>query len=234
LDADEEADAELIGELTGCYATASRFQARISRMVSDQGRASQASGSLDISKGRAVGFSIHRKNFFLGRWIEHGGFWPDPKLRLFHRGYGRVDERSCTKRFKPAVELSALSAVLSSTILPHTLRLHRPHEPILVARCGDGRSQWTSQLQCHRHPPTAGTTFTYNYCFRLGFLDGREGCCCTSTMRLRLLEIRQGVGNSRVARRRSDRRVDRPSVAQDRVSACPGPRSPYHQRTEVA
>ena len=31
------------------------------------------------------GFWIPRKNFFLGRWIRHGGFYPDPKLRLTRR-----------------------------------------------------------------------------------------------------------------------------------------------------
>ena len=36
-------------------------------------------------------FRFHRRNYFLGRWIKHGGFWPDPKLRLFKRGSGRFD-----------------------------------------------------------------------------------------------------------------------------------------------
>ena len=36
-----------------------------------------------ILAGSALkGFWIPRKNFFLGRWIQHGGFYPDPKLRL--------------------------------------------------------------------------------------------------------------------------------------------------------
>src|SRR5690349_7349609 len=26
-----------------------------------------------------------RRNLFLGRWMKHGGFYPDPKLRLFRR-----------------------------------------------------------------------------------------------------------------------------------------------------
>ena len=30
-------------------------------------------------------FYIKRRNLFLGRWIKHGGFYPDPKLRLFRR-----------------------------------------------------------------------------------------------------------------------------------------------------
>ncbi len=38
------------------------------------------------------GFWIPRKNFFLGRWIRHGGFYPDPKLRLIRRGAGKFEE----------------------------------------------------------------------------------------------------------------------------------------------
>src|ERR1700731_3187746 len=38
----------------------------------------------------ASGYTLPRKNLFLGRWIRHGGFYPDPKLRLFRRGQGFV------------------------------------------------------------------------------------------------------------------------------------------------
>src|SRR6202012_4230493 len=31
----------------------------------------------------ADAFYLNRRNLFLGRWIKHGGFYPDPKLRLF-------------------------------------------------------------------------------------------------------------------------------------------------------
>ena len=95
LDADEEADAELIKELPGCYATGESIAKPESRERGLTGEgARKANGNFDIPQGPVVGFSIPRKNFFLGRWIKHGGFWPDPKLRLFRRGDGRVAERS--------------------------------------------------------------------------------------------------------------------------------------------
>lgn len=37
----------------------------------------------------AVGFSFPRKTWYLGRWILHGGWYPDRKLRLFRRSQGR-------------------------------------------------------------------------------------------------------------------------------------------------
>jgi glycosyltransferase involved in cell wall biosynthesis len=41
-----------------------------------------------------VGYAIPRRNVFWGRWIRHGGLYPDWQLRLFRRGRGRFVERS--------------------------------------------------------------------------------------------------------------------------------------------
>ena len=35
-------------------------------------------------------YTLPRRNFFLGRWMRHGGYYPDAKLRLFPRGQGDV------------------------------------------------------------------------------------------------------------------------------------------------
>jgi glycosyltransferase involved in cell wall biosynthesis len=41
-----------------------------------------------------VGYAMPRRNVFWGRWIRHGGLYPDWQLRLFRRGRGRFVERS--------------------------------------------------------------------------------------------------------------------------------------------
>ncbi|MFL6121871.1 glycosyltransferase family 2 protein [Actinophytocola sp.] len=74
LDADEEAGKELAAEI----------QKTLPALSSDP------SGQ----EPRVRGFLIPRKNYFLGRWIRHGGFYPDRKLRLFKRGSGRFLERA--------------------------------------------------------------------------------------------------------------------------------------------
>jgi glycosyltransferase involved in cell wall biosynthesis len=161
LDADEEADAELIKELPACYATGESIAKPESR---------------DIPQGRAVGFSIHRKNFFLGRWIEHGGFWPDPKLRLFHRGDGRVEERSVHETIQASgtvagIERGALihhSYPTLSDYIDHMNRYSSLGAEMAVANGPRSFSVIDILLR-----PAA--TFIYNYFFRLGFLDGREG-----------------------------------------------------------
>ena len=38
--------------------------------------------------GDHVGFFLPRQNFWLGRWIRHGGWYPDWSLRLYRRGAG--------------------------------------------------------------------------------------------------------------------------------------------------
>ncbi len=38
-----------------------------------------------------VGFAFPRRVYYLGRWIRFGEWYPDVKLRLFHRDYGRTE-----------------------------------------------------------------------------------------------------------------------------------------------
>ena len=58
-----------------------------------------------------------RKNYFLGRWVKHGGFWPDPKLRLFHRGFGKFEDRAVHETMKVA---GITAAVQHGAILHHS------------------------------------------------------------------------------------------------------------------
>ena len=123
-----------------------------------------------------VGFWIPRKNFFLRRWIKHGGFWPDPKLRLFRKGASRFEQRLV---HEDATLTEGISAKLKHAILHHsypTLADYIDHmnrysslgAEMAIAKGRRGFSMFNIVLR-----PLA--TFIYNYFFRLGFLDGREG-----------------------------------------------------------
>ena len=37
----------------------------------------------------AEGYTLNRRNIYLGAWVRGGGYYPDRKLRLFRRGRGR-------------------------------------------------------------------------------------------------------------------------------------------------
>jgi glycosyltransferase involved in cell wall biosynthesis len=123
-----------------------------------------------------VGFWISRKNFFLGRWINHGGFWPDPKLRLFRKNAAHFEPRLV---HEDAALTNGISGRLKHAILHHsypTLADYIDHmnrysslgAEMAVAKGQQGFSLFNIVLR-----PLA--TFIYNYFFRLGFLDGREG-----------------------------------------------------------
>lgn len=41
-----------------------------------------------LSNPEFDGYSFPRQNFFLGKWMQHGGWYPDATLRLFRKGEG--------------------------------------------------------------------------------------------------------------------------------------------------
>ncbi len=44
---------------------------------------------IDMGKTEFIGFSIPRKVYYLGKWINHGGWYPDYKVRFFNKRFGR-------------------------------------------------------------------------------------------------------------------------------------------------
>jgi glycosyltransferase involved in cell wall biosynthesis len=122
-----------------------------------------------------AGFWIPRKNFFLGRWIRHGGFYPDPKLRLFRRGVGKFEERLVHEDLR----VDGTTASLQHHLLHHAYptiedyleHMNRYSSLGAVMAAANGVPGF-SFLDIVVRP---GLTFLYNYFFRLGFLDGREG-----------------------------------------------------------
>ncbi|MGB8771489.1 MAG: glycosyltransferase family 2 protein [Candidatus Korobacteraceae bacterium] len=122
---------------------------------------------------------IPRKNLFLGKWTRFGGFYPDPKLRLFRRGRGfmtgaephpRIDLKpgfdQRTERLKNPMVHDAYPTLAS--YMAHMNRYSSTGAKAAVAEGHRGFSILDIVLR-----PMA--TFIYNYFFRLGFLDGREG-----------------------------------------------------------
>jgi len=169
LDADEELDSDLIKELTGSAKSSERPYEWCLTMGG-------GSSAREVTRGSPVGFSVQRKNFFLGRWIKHGGFWPDPKLRLFQQGNGRFEDRAVhedariegnTKRI-PRGTLIHHSYPTLSDYIDHMNRYSSLGAEMVVAK---GKVRF-SFINIVLRPMF---TFIYNYFFRLGFLDGREG-----------------------------------------------------------
>jgi len=120
------------------------------------------------------GYYMPRKNYFLGRWIRHGGFYPDRKLRLFRRGRGRFVERPVHE----VVQVDGPTGVLNHALVHNAYPTlegyiqHMNRYASLGAEIVAARKGGFSFLNIVVNPLA---TFVYNYFFRLGLLDGREG-----------------------------------------------------------
>src|SRR5579863_1360550 len=174
LDADEELSPDLAAHLRRAmtddangpfeWNVAPKFNIPFGDLRTDVGPLPQA-------------FWISRKNHFLGRWVRHGGFYPDRKLRLFARGNALFDE---SRSVHEDIQTTWRAAVLPVGALIHhsypTLSDYIEHMnrysslgAEMVAAKGPVRF---SVINIVARPLF---TFLYNYFLRLGFLDGREG-----------------------------------------------------------
>jgi glycosyltransferase involved in cell wall biosynthesis len=151
LDADEEVSPELALEIQALLASEPEFSA----------------------------YRILRLNHFLGAPLRHGGYWPDPKLRLFRHGAARFLDQPVHETMKADGPVGRLKGHLIHHCYPtiedyieHTSRYSTLAAQALVDSGRASRSRlWLFWNACLN--PAA--TFLYNYVFRLGFLDGREG-----------------------------------------------------------
>ena len=126
-------------------------------------------------------FRLRRRNLFLGRWIRHGGFYPDAKLRLFRRGAAAITfaDRPVHETLRFAGPTETLNADLIHHAYPtledyleHMNRYSTLGADLLVTRRRISRS-FPAFLWNVVYVPQL--TFFWNYIVRLGFLDGREG-----------------------------------------------------------
>jgi glycosyltransferase involved in cell wall biosynthesis len=170
LDADEEVDSELNEELTGHRGD------NLPRTPGEWCLTMRQSCNLEYLKGAPIAFLVRRKNYFLGRWIKRGGFWPDSKLRLFRRGTGRFEDRAVHEdvRVEGPSKLIPRGALIHhsyprlSDYIEHMNRYSSLGAEMVVAK-GKVRFSFTNIVLRPLF------TFIYNYFLRLGFLDGREG-----------------------------------------------------------
>jgi glycosyltransferase involved in cell wall biosynthesis len=122
------------------------------------------------------GYLIPRRNLFLGRWIRHGGFYPDPKLRLFRRGSAEFETRPVHEKVHFVGKAGRLKGDLVHYAYP-TLAVYLEHMDRYSTLGALGSRKRTGDLVPFLVHIVVNplATFVYNYFFRLGFLDGREG-----------------------------------------------------------
>jgi len=130
-------------------------------------------------------YMLRRRNLFLNKWIRRGGYYPDPKLRLFRRHTANFAPRA---RFseRPVHETIAFEGHLDTlhhdiihhaypdleNYIEHMDRYSTLGASLLVDQGKTSRSFLAFYWNVFAVPLF---TFVWNYIFRLGFLDGREG-----------------------------------------------------------
>ena len=130
-------------------------------------------------------YRIPRRNLFLNRRINHGGFYPDAKLRLFRRNDPtapspiRFSERAVHETISFIGPVGRLHSDLIhhayptlETYIEHMNRYSTLGAQLLVSR---GRVSRNPLAFCTNVFLIPALTFLWNYVFRLGFLDSREG-----------------------------------------------------------
>lgn len=153
LDADEEVSQELAREIQALLA--------------------------EDGPGKFAAYRVPRLNHFLGTPLRHGGYWPDPKLRLFRHGAARFEERAVHESMEARGPVGDLKGHLIHRCYPtlaeyieHMNRYSTAGAAMLVSG-RRARSSWSWLVWNAFLNPAA--TFLYNYVVRLGFLDGRAG-----------------------------------------------------------
>lgn len=123
----------------------------------------------------AEGYMAPRKTFYLGRWITHGGWYPDYVLRLYRKSSGMWG-----KGLHPPCKLTikGKKSKLKNHFLHHSFKNISHHILTMdkytrmaseeMASTGKG----LTLLKLIINPPFR---FFRNYILRLGFLDGIQG-----------------------------------------------------------
>ena len=144
-----------------------------------------------------TGMILRRRVYFLGRWLKHGGKYPELLLRVFRRGHGRSEMRQMDEHL---VVLDGECVTSKHDFLDNNqkslewwIAKHNWYSNKEVLDClgqeddgsvdggassGQARAMRVIKKHGYYKLPRffrAHLYFIYRYYFRLGFLDGKEG-----------------------------------------------------------
>jgi glycosyltransferase involved in cell wall biosynthesis len=123
---------------------------------------------------------VPRRNQIFGRWMRHGGQYPDYKLRLFRNGTARLPEDTephATPKWsgpkgKLRGDLLHYQYPTVALYVEHMNRYSSASVPLVLRKGRSCRGALEFVAMTVVNPVL---TFLKNYIFRGGFLDGREG-----------------------------------------------------------
>lgn len=119
-------------------------------------------------------YALPRRSTYCGRFIRHGGWWPDYVARLFRRGSARFSEA----RVHEALVTERPVGRLRAPLLHYSFRTVEQ----VIDKMNRYSSDGATMIVESGRVPGLGTAiahglaaFVRTYVLRLGFLDGRHG-----------------------------------------------------------
>ena len=130
------------------------------------------------------GYRLRLRHIFLKRWMRHGGYYPDLKLRLFRRhAADGAPQRFTDRPVHESVRVDGRVETMQNDFLHHgypALDIYLEHMNRystlggrILAQKGRVSRSWAAF--CWNVAVVPALTFVWNYVVRGGFLDGREG-----------------------------------------------------------
>ncbi len=120
-----------------------------------------------------TGYQLPRLSYFLGRWIRHGGWYPDYQLRLFNRRHARWSDSLIHEHV-----VAAITVKLKNPI-QHFVFKSISHQVITNDRYSGLQAQQLKvqkiRFSLFKLMTKPWVKFVENYIFKLGFLDGMAG-----------------------------------------------------------
>ena len=118
-------------------------------------------------------FSVPRRNHFHGKWLKHGGWYPDRQTRLFRRNQAALSDRLVHERFLVDGTHGMLQSPLLHFTVPsvrHMLKKNLEYSRFEALEKHLRRRVGISDFLVR--PPIE---FLVKYVVRRGFMDGWEG-----------------------------------------------------------
>lgn len=129
--------------------------------------------TIDENIQEVAGFSMPRLSYYLGRWIHHGGWYPDRKIRLVRRGRGQWIGDALHETLKVDGRVCGLSHPIHHFVYRNISdQLATMDRFSTIAAREHGRASGVYVLYGLGH---ALGKFAECYLWKIGFLDGWAG-----------------------------------------------------------
>lgn len=131
----------------------------------------------------ATAYSLPRQNFFQGKWIKHGSWWPDRVTRLVNRSKGSMRQVRVHECWETGGEVEKLQSPIKHYSYDNYSQLIQKADTYSSLAA---RELLVNNKKCSKWAPLnhAIASFIRLFIIKRGFLDGIEGAAIAYTSAL--------------------------------------------------